>query len=95
MTLEHTRAQATSQPVAAPTGTPCVTEQLLPICCVCGLIRDDIRKLSHRERWMTAQIYRKTYHVNPTTCLLTHTYCQKCFTSAQNAARTYTRKIEA
>ncbi len=92
MILEQTRAQTIGQSALAPTQKASMTERLLPVCCVCGLIRDDIRKLSHRVRWMTPQIYRTTYDVNPAKCLLTHTYCPKCFATVREAARRYVQQ---
>lgn len=94
MTLDHTPAQTTGQSALAPTHKACVTERLLPVCCICGLIRDELRKLSHRVRWMTPQIYRTTYDVNPAKCLLTHTYCPKCFATVREAARRSVQQSE-
>lgn len=53
---------------------------LLPVCCLCGLIRDETRASLDRERWVTRGTYRKTHGVNPADCLLTHAYCPACFT---------------
>ena len=48
---------------------------LLPVCCVCRLIRDETRSSPHRAHWVTKRMYRKTHGVNPADFPLTHTYC--------------------
>ena len=53
---------------------------LIPVCCVCGLLRDESGSSRDDERWVTERKYRKTHGVNPADCLLTHTYCPDCFT---------------
>ena len=53
---------------------------LLPVCCLCGLIRDEIEASLDRARWVTQGTYRTTHGVNPANCLQTHTYCPGCFT---------------
>jgi len=53
---------------------------LLPVCCLCGLIRDEIGASLDRARWVTQGTYRKTHSVNPADCLHTHTYCPGCLT---------------
>jgi hypothetical protein len=53
---------------------------LIPVCCLCGLIRDVSSSSLHCEHWVTRRTYRKTYGVNPADCVLTHTYCPDCFT---------------
>lgn len=57
-----------------------IAQTRLPVCCVCGLIRDETGYRPHHERWITQRMYRKTHGVNPTTRALTHTYCPTCFT---------------
>jgi len=53
---------------------------MLPVCCICGLLRDETGASLNCERWVTQRTYRQTYGVNPADCLLTHTYCPDCFT---------------
>ncbi len=55
-------------------------KSLLPVCCICGLFRDETGPTLDDERWVTQRSYRKTHGVNPADCLLTHTYCPGCFT---------------
>lgn len=67
--------------------------ELLAVCCACGLIRDELRPAPDPVRWTTKRAYRRTYGVNSTECLLTHTYCPDCLSEARKAARRYFRKI--
>ena len=60
---------------------------LLPVCCLCGLIRDGIRASLDSARWVTQGTYRKTHGVNPADCLQTHTYCPGCFTQAMETIK--------
>lgn len=70
-----------------------VAPTMLPVCCGCGLIRDETRSSLHREHWVTPQIYRQTHGVNPADFPLTHTYCLKCFTKAQETVKQYFREL--
>jgi hypothetical protein len=60
---------------------------LLPVCCMCGLLRDDTRPSLDDERWVTQRTYQTTHGVNPADCLLTHTYCPGCFTQVMDRRR--------
>jgi hypothetical protein len=40
---------------------------LLPVCCLCRLIRDEIGASPDSARWVTQRTYRKTHGVNPAT----------------------------
>ena len=60
---------------------------LLPVCCLCRLIRDQLGPSLDSARWVTQRIYRKTHGVNPTDCLQTHTYCPGCFTQVMETIR--------
>ena len=53
---------------------------VLPVCCMCGLIRDETGASLDPERWVTQRTYHKTHGLNPADCHLTHTYCPGCFT---------------
>jgi hypothetical protein len=57
---------------------------MLPVCCICGLLRDETGASLNCERWVTQRKYRQTYGVNPADCLLTHTYCPDCFTQVMD-----------
>lgn len=64
-----------------------ISPTLLPVCCACGLIRDDTRFSPGRRLWVTQRTYRETHGVNPTELAHTHTYCPECFTRAQDTMR--------
>jgi hypothetical protein len=70
-----------------------MTPRLLPVCCVCGLIRDESGPSPVRVHWITPLGYRKTYGVNPTDFPLTHTYCPGCLRQAQDTMRKDSGKI--
>ncbi len=70
-----------------------IAPTLLPVCCVCGFIRDETGFRPSHERWVTPRTYRQTYGVNPADFPLTHTYCLKCFTKAQETVKQYFREI--
>ena len=55
---------------------------LLPICCVCGLIRDSTE--SPTETWVTKKVFRETHNEEASAYRLTHTYCPSCYTQFMN-----------
>jgi len=63
-------------------------KSLLPVCCVCGLIRVESHRHAAPERWVTARIYEETHQIDPRECLFTHTYCPGCYSK-------FMRKIHA
>ena len=68
--------------------TPRRETLLLPVCCVCGLIRDEIgTSFFDDQRWVTEGTCRETHGVNPADCLLTHTYCPGCHAQCMKAIR--------
>jgi hypothetical protein len=93
MSRNETGTQTTRRVSSAPRSETCLVPTLLPICCVCGLIRDETGYRPHHERWVAQRTYRKTHGVNPTTLALTHTYCPTCFTKVQGTVRQYFREI--
>ena len=60
---------------------------LLPVCCLCGLIRDETSDSVDRKRWVTRRTYYSTSGVNPADCLLTHAYCPACFAQVMTEVR--------
>jgi hypothetical protein len=60
---------------------------LLPVCCLCRLIRDETGASLDRARWVTQGTYRKTHGIHPADCLQTHTYCPGCFTQVMETMR--------
>lgn len=69
------------------------TPTLLPVCCVCKLIRDKTGPSPNRERWITPRVYRKTYGAHSAEMLLTHTYCPGCFTQVMRTVNQDLRTI--
>lgn len=57
----------------------------LPICCLCGLLRDERGHAVNGQNWVTRRMFRKTRSVKPSHCILTHTYCPGCFTKVMEA----------
>src|SRR5688500_14460060 len=56
-------------------------QPFIPICCVCGLVRDDHRRLSNRSRqesWGNLGSYLDRYGLRDSPYKLTHTYCPEC-----------------
>ena len=88
-------AQTTGEAPAALMDKTFIAPTLLPVCCVCKLIRDKTGPSPDRECWITPRAYRKAHGVNPANSLLTHTYCPTCFTKAQETVVQYFRQIGA
>ena len=95
MALVELFAQTTREAPSAPMRATSLAPTLLPVCCVCSLIRDETEPSSDRKRWVTPRTYRKAHGVNPADALLTHTYCPTCFTKAQETVVQYFRQIGA
>jgi hypothetical protein len=62
---------------------PTAQAAIIPICCVCGLIREDADS-SKTESWITKQVFRRTYRTELSEYRLTHTYCPTCYTDFMN-----------
>jgi hypothetical protein len=58
-------AQTTHEVPCAPMGETFTVLTLLPVCCVCRLIRYETGLTLGPKRWTTQRTYRKTYGVNP------------------------------
>lgn len=93
MSLKETIVQTTREMFSAPRRETFIAPTLLPVCCVCKLVRDDTRLSSGREPWVTQRIYQKTHGVNPAELALTHTYCPNCATKVQNTVQQYFQDI--
>ena len=93
MSLGEPFARTTRKAPSAPMRETFIAPTLLPVCCVCGLIRDDTRFFPGLDRWVAQRTYRETHGVNPAELELTHTYCPTCFTKAQETVRQYFREI--
>jgi hypothetical protein len=90
---KETGPQTTREAPSAPSRERVIAPSLSPVCCVCGLIRDESGYRPPHERWVAQRMYRKTHGVNPTTRALTHNYCPNCFTKVQGTVRQYFREI--
>ena len=55
---------------------------ILPICCVCGLIRDDTG--SEKESWVTKHVFQQSHGIEYSAFRLTHTYCPSCYAQFMN-----------
>ena len=93
MSVDETIMQTTRRAISAQMRETFIPPTLLPVCCVCGLIRDDTRFSPGRELWVTQWTYHKTHGVNPSDLALTHTYCTTCFTKVQDTVRQDFREI--
>ena len=89
MSSKETAAQPAHQtrPLSRPEAY--VALRLLPVCCVCGLVRDETDSSSHRTLWVTPGSYRRAHNVHSTDLRFTHTYCPDCFLQAQNRMREF------
>jgi hypothetical protein len=67
---------------------------LLPVCCVCGLIRDETASLPSRMSWVTPGSYRRTHNVHSTDLLFTYSYCPDSILQAQTRMREFFREQE-
>jgi len=60
---------------------------MLHVCCLCGLLQDEIGSSLDHERWVSRRSFRNTYGVHPDNCLLSHTYCPTCFAQVMDRIR--------
>lgn len=54
------------------------TDLVIPICCVCGKVREILLEQSGNESWTTLSSYLKIRRLNGQSYQLTHTYCPPC-----------------
>lgn len=88
MSLQKTMTRTTHEEFPTPTSRETfIAPTLLPVCCVCKLIRDDTRFSSGRQLWITSRTYRETHAVDPNELAVMHTYCPKCLTKVQDTVR--------
>ena len=87
MSMKETVMRPVRQAPSAPGRDTFIPPTLLPICCACGLIRDDTRFSPGRELWIAQRTYRETHGVNPADLALSHTYCPTCFTKVEETVR--------
>lgn len=87
MALEKSSSQTIRVAPSAPMSETWIAPKILPVCCVCGLIRDETRSFPDPKRWVTPRTYRKAHGVNPADFPFTHTYCLTCFLRARAAIK--------
>ena len=87
MSIEKTMMRTTRETPFAPRRETFIPPTLLPVCCACGIIRDDTRFSPGRELWITQRTYRETHGVNPSELARTHTSCPECFMKAQDTLK--------
>jgi len=92
MSSNKTVTQPVLQPIPSLRAEAYMAPLLLPVCCVCGLIRDETGSLPSRMSWVTPGSYRRTHHVRSTNLLPTHTYCPNCLLQAQIRMREFFRE---
>ena len=93
MSLEKLFVQTTPEALSAPMRETFIAPTLLPVCCLCGLIRDDTRFPPGLDCWLTQRTYRETHGIDPTEIALTHTYCPECFRKVRDTVQQYFREI--
>ena len=57
-------------------------KMILPICCVCGLIRE--QSGCETESWISKQVFRQSHGIDHSSFRLSHTYCPSCYTQFMN-----------
>jgi hypothetical protein len=80
MALQELVAQTTRMEQSALMKETFIAPTMLPVCCVCGLIRGETGPSPDHKRWVTLRSYRKIHDMNPAAVSLTHSYCPDCFT---------------
>ncbi|TKB34730.1 MAG: hypothetical protein E8D51_01980 [Nitrospira sp.] len=93
MSHEGVSVQRAARPPSASMNDLFIASTLLPVCCVCGLIRDDRRCPPGLDCWLTQRTYRAAHGIDPSEIAQTHTYCPECFTKVQESVRQYFREI--
>ncbi len=68
-------------------------ETSLHICCICGLLRDQLEASPGPVAWITHHSYIETHGVDPTSYAHTHTYCPTCFLLVQTRVRIYCEEL--
>ena len=86
-------AQTARQAPTATKSETFIAPVVLPVCCVCELIRDETRSVPDRERWVTPRTYQKAHGVALASFPITHTYCPKCFAKFLGILKQHNREI--
>jgi len=78
---------------SAAMNTMLIAPAILPVCCVCALIRDETGRRPQHGRWITQRTYQKIHGGNLADFSLTHTYCPKCFLKVQKTVRQFHQEV--
>ena len=95
MALGNVVAQTTRKAPSAPMRETCIAPKILPLYCVCRLIRDETGSSLNRERWVTPRTYPTTHGVNPVELALTHTSRPTYFRKVLGRVRQYSESAAA
>jgi len=93
MTLGEPFTQTTYEMFSAQMKGTFIAPTLLPVCCVCKLIRSDTSFPFGLDCWLTRRTYREAYGVDPTEIAQTHTYCPECLRKVQDRMQPALREI--
>jgi len=52
--------------------------RVIPICCVCNRVREEVQAISEGEYWDTLGAFLKRHHIANEDYQLSHTYCPAC-----------------
>ena len=59
---------------------------VIPICCVCNKVRENVRAEGDRGQWDTLGVFLRAHHLSSGEYRLTHTYCPACATQFSKLA---------
>ena len=89
MSREKLVVQTTRKGPSVPLRETCSAPMPLPVCCLCGHIRDATGSSPDREHWVTQRTFQESHSVNLADSPVTHTYCPECFTKFQERVRQF------
>ena len=95
MALGNAVAQTTREALSPPMRETFVAPTMLPVYCVCRLIRDETESSPDRERSVTPRTYRTAYGENPPKLALTRTSRPTYFTKVLGRVRQYSGSAAA
>ena len=95
MAFETLVAQTTREAPSTQMREAFIAPKMLPVYCVCRLIREETESSPDRERSVTPRTYRTTYGVNPAELALTHTSRPTYFTKVLGRVRQYSGSAAA
>ena len=95
MALGTPVAQTTREALSPPMRETFVAPKMLPVYCVCRLIRDETESSPDRERSVTPRTYRTAHGVNPVELALTRTSRPTYFTKVLGRVRQYSGSAAA